>query len=82
MKRENKPETTLLAMVAVTGRTAEYRKMLMSKEDIFPTPDNLSSSINYDPSTLLEENEWYVITNFSKKKLLPIVTPKSNILIC
>lgn len=42
----------------------EYKK-LYSGKSIFSLPDNLESAVEYNPVTLLEEGEWYVLKNFS-----------------
>jgi hypothetical protein len=38
---------------------------VISDEIMFVLPENLDEAIGYDPSTLLEDKEWYVITTFS-----------------
>ncbi len=55
----------LLAKVKTRSRTPTYRKVLSNKE-IYKLPENLNASVNYNPSTLLEDDEWYKIENFSE----------------
>lgn len=54
----------LLARVKAGSRSHIFRKVLSNKE-IYKLPDNLGDAVNYNPSTLLEENEWYKIEHFS-----------------
>lgn len=56
----------LLAKVKTGTRTPIFRKILSNKE-IYKLPDNLDSAVKYCPSTLLEDDEWYKIDNFSDK---------------
>jgi hypothetical protein len=59
--------TTLIAMVT-TGRGATgCRKVLTSNDDIFCQPANLGQSADYNPGTLLEDNEWFGLADFSSK---------------
>ena len=55
----------LLAKVKTGTRTPIFRKILSNKE-IYKLPENLNTSVNYNPSTLLEDDEWYKIENFSE----------------
>jgi hypothetical protein len=59
--------TALIASV-ITGRgTTAYRKVLTADDNIFRQPDNLADSSEYNPATLLEDNEWYGLAGFSDK---------------
>lgn len=60
----------LLARVKTGLRTPTFRKVISDKE-IYKLPDNLSISVNYNPATLLENDEWYKIENFSEAKYCP-----------
>ena len=55
----------LLAKVKTGSRTPTFRKILANKE-IYKISKNLNEAINYNPSTLLEDDEWYKIENFSE----------------
>lgn len=55
----------LIVKVKDRKRTPTYKKMISGK-DIYSFPSNLDDAIEYSPSTLHEENEWYMITSFSK----------------
>lgn len=55
----------LLAKVKTGTRTPIFRKILSNKE-IYKLPENLNTSVNYNPLTLLEDYEWYKIENFSE----------------
>lgn len=57
----------LIVKVKGRKRTPTYKKMISGK-DIYSFPSNLDDAIEYSPSTLHEENEWYMITSFSKTK--------------
>lgn len=57
----------LIVKVKDRKRTPTYKKMISGK-DIYSFPSNLDDAIEYSPSTLHEENEWYMITSFSKTK--------------
>lgn len=46
------------------GKKGGFYKLISNKE-IFQLPDNLSSSIGYDPAYKLEEDEWFSIDSFS-----------------
>ena len=52
-------------LAKVKTRTPIFRKILSNKE-IYKLPENLNTSVNYNPSTLLEDDEWYKIENFSE----------------
>ena len=53
----------LLAKVKTKTRTATFRKILSGAE-IYTMPENLYNAIDYNPATLLGEDEWYKIENF------------------
>ena len=55
----------LIVKVKDRKRTPTYKKMISGK-DVYSFPSNLDDAIEYSPSTLHEENEWYMITSFSK----------------
>lgn len=55
----------LLAKVKTGTRVPTYRKML-SGEEIYTLPENLGSAVDYDPATLLCEDEFYKIQDFSQ----------------
>lgn len=55
----------LLAKVKTGSRAPTFRKVLSNRE-IYKLPENLSDAVNYNPSTLLEEDGWYKIENFSE----------------
>lgn len=55
----------LLAKVKTRSRTPTFRKVLSNKE-IYKLPENLNVAVNYNPSTLLEDEEWYKIEYFSE----------------
>ena len=59
--------TCLIVKVKDRKRTATYKKMI-SGQDVYSFPSNLDDAIEYSSSTLHEENEWYMITSFSKTK--------------
>ena len=70
--------TTLIAMVTAGRGTAEYRKVLTSVTSIFRLPDNLAGSNEYNPGAVLEDNEWFGLTDFSKKTYcLPLLQQES-----
>lgn len=55
----------LIAKIKNGTKTITYRKILSDKI-IYKLPENLENSIAYDPLTLLDENSWYKICDFSK----------------
>ena len=50
----------LIVKVKDRKRTPTYKKMISGK-DVYSFPSNLDDAIEYSPSTLHEENEWYMI---------------------
>ena len=78
MKGENKLGTILIAMVTFGRGTTDYRKVLTSDTDIFLIPGNLMASSEYNPSTILEDNEWFKLVDFSSKTYcLPLLREPS-----
>jgi hypothetical protein len=59
--------TALFAMVSAGRNETALRKVLTIDVDIFRKPDNLDDSTDYNPTTFLEENEWYNLGGFSNK---------------
>jgi hypothetical protein len=55
----------LIAKIRDRSRTNNKLRKVISDEIMFVLPENLDEAIGYDPSTLLEDKEWYVITTFS-----------------
>lgn len=54
-------------VIAKAKKESEYKK-LYSGESIFVLPDNLEGSVEYNPATILEDGEWFVINDFSSKE--------------
>lgn len=54
-------------IVAKVKKDAEYRKVYAGEESIYNVPIELENAIEYTPSRLLEDDEWYKITNFSRQ---------------
>lgn len=48
----------------VKGRDNVFEK-LYSGENIFELPDGLDSAVEYNPETILEDDEWYKLEAFS-----------------
>lgn len=57
-------DTTIIAKIR---KEANFRKVLASDCAIFQLPENLEQSVAYRPETLLEEDEWFQLADFSKK---------------
>lgn len=58
----------LLAKVKNRSKnTFESYKKIISDESVYNTPYNLLDCIEYNPNTLLENNQWYKISNFSEQ---------------
>lgn len=55
----------LLAKIKTGTRNAIFRK-LISGEEIYTLPGNLGDAVDYDPATLLSEDECYKIEAFSE----------------
>lgn len=41
---------------------------MLSGEIVFEIPDSLEDAIDYNPATLLEDGQWYLIAGFSAKE--------------
>ena len=69
----------VIAKLKTGSRTPIYRKMVTDAE-LYSLPHNLEESIIYSPSTLLDENCWYKIIEFSSTPYFPNVlsTPLSS----
>jgi len=61
-------KTTLLAMVKTKGGGSAVRKMLSEDSEIFDRPNDLEQNVGYNSDTLLEESQWYSISEFSKSR--------------
>lgn len=59
--------TTLIAKISPDQSMTAYRKVLTSDKDIFRLPDNLATSNEYNPNTVLEDNEWFKLAAFASK---------------
>ena len=46
---------------------SESFKKVISGQSLYSPPYDLSNCINYDPNTLLEDGQWYKISNFSEQ---------------
>ena len=46
----------------------KYKKLLSTDSKIYEPIDNLDTAIEYNPNTLLEDDEWYQIKEFNTKK--------------
>lgn len=55
----------LIAKIRDRGRKNNKLRKVISDETVFTLPENLNDAIVYNPSTLLEDEEWYVISDFS-----------------
>ena len=49
-------------------RTEKYRKVITSKISFYELPADLSNNHEYTPSYKLENDEWYSVSEFSKKE--------------
>lgn len=66
----------LIAKTSIRNR--RYVKVV-SGCNVYSLPDNLDEAIAYSPSMLLEDGEWYKITNFSMKDFsIPLLTDEFN----
>ena len=52
------------------GRYEEYVKLL-SDQKVFELPDNLENAIEYEASYMLEEDEWFIVNNFTEQQYCP-----------
>jgi len=72
--------TTLIASIATSGRgMTTYRKVLTSDKNIFALPHSLEASIDYNPGSVLEDNEWFRLTDFTSKPYCPQLLKKSDV---
>ena len=70
----------LLAKVRNRSRSAfEAFKKIISDTTIFSMPYNLTDCIEYNPNTLLENNQWYKIINFSEQAFCINILKEENI---
>lgn len=49
------------------GKRGDYFKVISNKK-IFDIPDSFNNSVEYDSNYILEEDEWFVISEFSTKE--------------
>lgn len=54
-------------LIAKVKRKREYFRVLSEEEDIFTFPSDLINPIDYNPAYKLEDDEWFVIGEFSMK---------------
>lgn len=60
--------TTIVAKLAGRSRNGDdYRKLLTTNRTVFDLPEKLKQAYEYSPETILPEDEWFVLKNFSKK---------------
>lgn len=52
----------------VKDRTEKYRKVITSEISFYELPADLSNNHEYTPSYKLENDEWYSVSEFSKKE--------------
>lgn len=55
----------LIAKIRDRSRTNNKFRKVLSDEAVFTLPENLTDVIEYNPSTLLEDEQWYGIADFS-----------------
>ena len=55
----------LIAKIRDRSRTNNKFRKVLSDEAVFTLPENLTDIVEYNPSTLLEDEQWYAIANFS-----------------
>ena len=55
-------------IVAKVKKDAEYKNVYSGDEEIYKMSVELQNSVEYTPTRLLEEDEWYRISDFSQKK--------------
>ena len=63
--RGGKKMNQLIAKIRDRSRTNNKLRKVISDEIVFTLPENLDEAIGYNPSTMLEEEAWYVITSYS-----------------
>ncbi|WP_405081687.1 ATP F0F1 synthase synthase [Paenibacillus chitinolyticus] len=49
----------------IKGARGQYFKVLSDADDVYSLPENLENRVAYDPAYKLEEDEWFIIDNFS-----------------
>lgn len=55
----------LIAKIRDRNRTNSKFRKVISDEAVFKLPESLTDIVEYSPSTLLEDEQWYAIANFS-----------------
>lgn len=55
-------------LARVKDRKEKYRKVITMDSSFYECPENLSNNHEYTPSYKLENDEWYSISDFSKKE--------------
>lgn len=50
----------------IKGARGQYFKVLSDADDVYSLPENLENRVAYDPAYKLEEDEWFIIDNFSE----------------
>lgn len=55
----------LIAKIRDRSKTNNKFRKVLSDEAVFTLPENLTDVIEYNPSTLLEDEQWYAIADFS-----------------
>lgn len=58
----------LIAKIRDKGKTVNKYYKVLSDVTLFNIPDNLVNAIAYNPNTKLDDGDWFIITEFSKKK--------------
>jgi hypothetical protein len=58
----------LIAKIREQSRTTNKYRKVISDKSIFVLPDNLDNAVAYNPNTLLDDGDWFVITEFSSKE--------------
>lgn len=57
----------IYAKIRLRGHTNKYRKVLSTEEEVYHLPNGLlNSSCKYFPGAILDEEEWFRISDFSK----------------
>lgn len=58
--------THINVKLRLSGKVPKYRKVLSTDKTVYPVIEELiSSSVPYSPQTLLDEEEWYSLENFT-----------------
>ena len=58
----------LIAKIKDRNKTASKYRKVLSDETIFVMPEDLTNAVVYNPNTLLEDGDLFVITQFSSKE--------------